>query len=214
MIKINLALRKQANFAARGGTQTGINTTRTMRLDVADLADLPWKKFLIAAIFLYAANWYVEDEKQKQMAALQAKIDAVNAEKVKLEGELTRVSTLEKAKAELDREELVVRQKIQILEGLIADRQTPTQVLLALSQTIPEQVWVTDFRFGQSGVHLNGNSISFGAVSDFIRTLSDSPHFTEMKLESTQTQPDPKGIEITQFEVSGKRKGTPDIGAR
>jgi Tfp pilus assembly protein PilN len=212
MIKINLALRKQPSGATEGtkGTGATFNTFslekfKDARLD--GLKELPIKKL---ALFITAIglSWYfMDDWKATKLADLDTEISKLTAERARLSKMLEKTKELDVLKKALETDEALIRNKIETVQKLIQDRQTPPKLLLSLSSGMPAEVWISDFKIEKDEVTFHGSSLNFGQISDFMKTINESALFKDVKLVKTEQAKDNKtGMEIADFELQAKRR--------
>ena len=56
-------------------------------------------------------------------------------------------------------------------------------MLLHISQVIPSDVWITDMQVKRGSIEIKGGTPGYNQVSDFLKALSGSAYFTEVKLQ-------------------------------
>ncbi len=223
MIKINLATKKQPVAVVSETTKTGTATgtlgtleafTRDARLDGLD----PKAFAKIGALILATVvAWYLlESRKASELERLDGEIATLNAEKARIEAQILKTKESEKIKTALEADELMIRTKIDTVQKLIQDRQTPPRVLLVLSSAIPQNVWLTEFTIKQGEVTFKGNSLGFGVISDFMKAIGESAMFMDVQLkgtERTNTGAQNQALastdeDVASFEISAKRRAT------
>lgn len=211
MIKINLALRKQPV----GGTTAGktgsfgamdLSSLKSIKFDAAALKSFPLQKLVLPVIVAVLANFTLQGHKESEVKAVQSEIDAVSAEKPKLQAEANKLKQYEDLKKSLEGDEFTIRTKIDTIRKLIADRSTPPKILLALASTVTEEVWISGFKVQDGSVLLQGYSYGFGPISDFMKNLSESAYFTDLKLNKTEQVKEQGFGEVASFELDAKRR--------
>jgi Tfp pilus assembly protein PilN len=212
MIRINLALRKQPSGAvdATKGTGATFNTFsldrfRDARLD--GLKDIPIKKLAVLVVVI-GVSWYVVDDwKSSRLAELDARVASISEERDRLAKGLAKAQELEVLKKALESDEAIIRNKIGTVQKLIQDRQTPPKVLLALSTSLPNGVWIKDFRIADDGVTFHGSSLNITQISDFMKAIGDNALFQDVRLVRTEQAKDSRsGLDIAEFELQAKRR--------
>lgn len=214
MIKINLALKKQAAASSEGkGSKLSLDTLSGLikgKIDLNSVRDfvegLPLRKYAsmlaVAIVATSLLNWREEKVQERWIEA----IDKLKAEQTQLKLALAKTKGFEDIKKSLDADDAMIRTKINVIQKLIADRQTPPKLLLSLSAGIPSEVWLSNFKFAPDGVNLKGYSLGFNQISDFMKNLGENAYFTDLKLQSTQQGKDDTGLTVAIFELSAKRR--------
>lgn len=202
MIKINLATRKQA----AGTTEIKDVKTALTRMDVDSLKALPLRRLGVLAVTLFAVSYVLDAYKEEELAKARAAFTKVQAEQTRLKAELASTKGFEAMKKALDADEEMIRAKIDTVQKLIADRQTPPKLLSALSSTIPGEVWLVDFKLDGEDVKFNGMSLGFNQISDFMKTLNENAYFMDVRLVATQQAQDETGTNVAKFELAAKRR--------
>ena len=207
MIKINLATRKQS--ASATGTAigpTGIANLFKFNSVVDGMKDLPVREIALYVV-MGTVGYFVADEfKVDQLKEATDQVTKVDEEKKKLQGEIVKLKGLDAVKAALEGDETVIRTKIETIQKLIAGRQIPPKILTTLSSGIPQEVWLSDLRIQESEVSIKGSSYGFNQISDFMKNLSDSAYFKDLKLLGTQQNKDSTGVNLATFVIVAKRR--------
>ena len=215
MIKINLALRKQPVGGGGGVAKTGsmaslgsfdLSSLKGLKIDTEALKDLPLRKVALPLIIGALASFTLDNYRDSELKALDAQMEVLAAEKPKLEAEANKIKQYEGVKKDLEADEFTIRTKIETIRKLVAGRTVPPKLLLALASTMPEEVWISGFKMASSSVTLQGFSYGFGPISDFMKNMSESAYFTDLKLNRTE-QVREQGIgEVATFELDAKRR--------
>lgn len=215
MIKINLALRKQAagaqssdagDKAAGGGGGLGGIKISKVAIDLDQLRELPLRQIAIVVAVYVVGGYVLEDYKAGEIAKVDATIAGLSAEKSKLTAEAAKMKGYEDLKKSLESDEKIMRTKIETIQKLIADRQSPPKVLISIAEAIPKDVWLQDFKIAKGEVTMKGYSLGFNQISDFMKSLNENVYFTDVGLKNTQQAKDEAGVEVANFELSAKRK--------
>ncbi len=203
MIKINLGSRKQPNYA------TGESGSKTLlgrvSLSKADFEDIPLRKIILAAIACVLANVLLEDFKQEKINEIDEKIRAGQKKLVLIQKEVEKTKGFEKVQKQLDEDELLIKNKIETIQKLISNRRRTAEMLLSLSETIPEEVWLKGFRSQSGLVQIQGRSRDYNFVSDFMRKLGESSYYQDLSLDAT-SQLIVNGVQIAEFGLKAKVK--------
>jgi Tfp pilus assembly protein PilN len=217
MIKINLASKKQAVTAqgAAGAApkrpsfdfkKIDLDTIRD-NLSFEFLKDPQTRKLLLVAVVsimcYLALDGYEADLVKKQDDILVQ----ITSDNLKLSAELAKTKGYEAIKLEIDTDEKILRTKLDTIKSLIAERQIPPKLLLALSNDIPSETWLSEFAITDKDLKLKGSSTGYGQISDFMKMLGESEYLTDVKLISSRQEKDPtNGMDLASFELSAKRK--------
>src|SRR6185503_10431241 len=96
--------------------------------------------------------------------------------------------------------------KLDTITKLVAGRQAPPKVLLAVSSGIPKEVWIGEIGIKDETMKVKGSSLGFAEISDFMKSLNESAFFTDLRLVDTKKGKDDQGYEVADFEISAKRR--------
>jgi hypothetical protein len=213
MIKINLATRKAAVTAtADGGKTSGtgfknfLNAGLKIDARLDGFKELPIRKLAVAALACYAASWMLDSYKEDELNKVAAIIAKARDDQTKLKTELAKTRGYEQIKKDLDNDEKTLRTKIETIQKLLAGRQTPPKMMIALSGAIPQDVWLTGLKIGEQDVSFKGASLGFNQISDFMKNLNESAYFTDVRLQGSQKSKDESGAEVAGFELEAKRR--------
>jgi Tfp pilus assembly protein PilN len=127
----------------------------------------------------------------------------IQTEKTKVEAQLRKFSGFEAQKAELEKTANAINIKITTIEKLIRGKDAAFKSLLALSQSLPKDVWLTDFVATPEEYQIRGSTSDIALVSDVMSKLGSSIYFKEVTLKSSQTD---QGGKISNFELSARRQ--------
>ncbi len=200
MIRINLALRKQSSSVTGNARSSAAVSTEALQDPQVKLAGA----FVVAAIALtYAADFYKEDE----LKAIDTRIEKYTAEQTKLKADLDKTKSYEKEKAELDANALLLRTQIDVIEKLLADRQSAPKFILGLSTVVPQDVWLRSLTVKGPEVSIIGSSKNFNSVTDLMHNLTDSPYLNGIQLKTSQQELDPLSRQlVATFDLAAKRR--------
>lgn len=215
MIRLNLATQKRP--AAAGGTE-GTSFTSVSGLNLKGVLDrlkgggssLPGdfnaRKVILVVVVGFMASYLVGDYKDGELAKLDQQIAALNAKKTEMDAELAKAKGYERVKAALEKDQNALQNKIQTIKNLVDGRQDSYKMLRALSDIIPPDVWITEFRVDGGKISLTGGSVGLDQVSKFMSNLSENIFFTELTLKSTTQERNKAGLEVSKFDLSARRR--------
>lgn len=221
MIRVNLATKKQSASVTGGassdrgglfgfltqGKDLDLTVIREVKNKLADLSVVvPFAKVALYLV-LSAVAWFGSSYwKDLQIEAEDALIAQENTEKQRLTISVGRLKKFEEAKKALEEDEKILRTKIDAIRQLIAKRGEPIKALLALSQSIPEDVWLSDFQIRSNDIEMHGFATQFEKITDFIKNLGENDLFTDLVLKNTQMSKDSSSVSTPSFDVSLKLK--------
>lgn len=125
-----------------------------------------------AAILLLAGTHLYQ---HYQLTGLETELTGLRAELQALNAKVKEVADLQMKIKDL-------RGKHKIIEDLNNKRSGPVLVMESLSQATPATLWLTDLRDVGGNLSLNGLAIDNETVANFMRSLAESKHFTNVEL--------------------------------
>jgi hypothetical protein len=200
MIKINLALQKRSSITADG--KSGKSLLSNSQLE--QLKELPIRRIAIPLVLAYVVSFGLDSIKEDKLADLDKLITKQKAEATKLESSLAKVKTYDALKKSLDADELAIKTKLDIIKKLMANRGFISKSLLSISSAAPKEVWLTGFKCDINSVTLQGSSLGFNQISDFMKNLNDTHLFSSIELVNSQQSKDI--ADGASFELTAKRK--------
>lgn len=207
MIKINLATRKQSVALASDGTQA-TSTQSLFKFDARldGVKDLPIRKYVVFFIAAFALHYFVGDFEQQKLATFDAEISKLNIEQSKLMADFNKTKQYAPLKKQLDQDETMIRTKINTVQKLIADRQTPPKLFAALSSATPDDVWLSEVEIKGDDVSFVGDAQQFSDIPDFMKSISESAYFSDISLDESDSTKDKDGQQIAHFKLTAKRR--------
>lgn len=130
------------------------------------------------------------------LAAVQTKIDASEAEKLRLKDVNEEKTKYEKEQGELER-------KLAIITKLQKERSVPVHLIDELTRVIDlgTPVWLDKFTFTPAGVTLSGYSLSNEALRPLVEGLERSPWYQGVELRWSEKR-EMSGREVFNFEIT------------
>jgi len=130
---------------------------------------------------------------------LKRQIASLDAETEELRVEVAKYEELTKEAKDLERKRKELQTKLDVIRDLDKKRVGPTRVLLDLSGSVPEKLWVEDFTEAGGVANIIGWALDNQTVAAFMRQLESSDYFNNVDLtEATQ----PEGTEQVKSFVS------------
>lgn len=129
---------------------------------------------LVALLAVAALFFYQKSEIGKEETLLAK----AQEEKRSLQYVVTKLDELQ-----LQRE--LLQRKIDLIIRLQAEQPSAVIILDDLSRKLPEWVWLTEATFDGNIVILKGRTVNNTLLSEYIRNLQESPHFSAVNLIQT-----------------------------
>jgi Tfp pilus assembly protein PilN len=217
VIRINLAARKQfgvvaggregaAAVAALGERFAALKAFDLRGLGLDALSSLPLRQLGTAIAAVAVAYTVAEGMKRDEVGKVMKEIEGERAAQVKLKADFERTKGYEPLKKQLDADEKTMRVKLETIQKLVADREVPPKLLIALAKGIPAEVWLSEFSADAKDVKMKGFSVGYDQISDFMRMLGESIYLTELQLVGSQQAKDAEGFLVQAFELAARRR--------
>jgi Tfp pilus assembly protein PilN len=207
MIRINLIQKKQASYVSGGGGKSGagggMSALQSLSAGGMEGAIALFKTIGIPLILCIAANFGYDSYIQQKTDAMNQEVASLDKEKDGLTKELQKIKGFESVKIELERNELILRAKIDTIEKLIRGRDFTVKSLITLAQSMPRDIWLTDLRATETNFEFRGGTVDLSFVSDFMTKLGQTIYFKEVTLKNTAE--DQNGRQAS-FELGAKRE--------
>lgn len=176
MIKVNLLpIKKQRK------QQSGLQQLILMGLAV-----------VLTLIVMVGLNSMYSSDIERNLAEIAEK----EAEVARLEKIIGEVNQYEAQKQKL-------LAQLKVIEELEKGKAGPVKVLDALATGIPKRVWIEKFDEREGNTTIAGFGLEMADISEFLKALEKSPHFTDVRLKYTEVL-NQKGLQTYRFELSTK----------
>ena len=97
------------------------------------------------------------------------------------------------------------KKKLESKIGVIADldraRSGPVRVLSELAARTPNRLWLTSLTTEGTTIVMAGESLDNDLVALFLRSLGESPYFTEVDLDKTEMKKETTGLRLMSFRI-------------
>jgi len=209
MIRINLLqVERSAKPVKRGvSLQLGGSLTSKMPLITSLI--------LVGAIGWVGYNFwslYMQDKK------VEAELTQARADEARLAPVLKQVEEFEARQKQLI-------QRVKLIEQLRQDQAVPVHLLDKISRSLPDRLWLTDFKEGpEASVTLDGMTSTLTSLADFIGNLENSGYFVRpveiITSEEQRGVTGQNGVTLirfsmrAQFLLPGATKPDPTGGAK
>jgi Tfp pilus assembly protein PilN len=170
MIRVNLLGAKEP--AARGGVFSG-------GAEPGIPSEPSEKSGLLLAILVLGGSlafigyqWW---SAKQAINKLDQEIASLNQEKARL---ATIIAQVKEYQRQLDE----LKQKEELIQRLMSEREGPVIMLDQLSAQLPDFIWLTTLTQTGTGVAVNGMAASYVSIADYIRKLEDTDYFRDVEL--------------------------------
>jgi Tfp pilus assembly protein PilN len=122
---------------------------------------------------------------EEKLTSVRTQVEDLTKEKEKVELKMKEIQGYEPKKRLLEANEAVIRTKIETIEKLIRNRDFTAKTLIALSQSLPKEVWITEMNQGESSYEIKGSTLDIGLISELMTRLGKSIYFKDVQLRSS-----------------------------
>ncbi len=142
----------------------------------------------------FVGNFLWASSRASELSARQAKVKSLKDEIGQLDRIIGEVKNIKDQQAAL-------REKLDILQQLKANRSGPVRVLDALASLTPKRLWLTKMEEKGGSVTYTGSASTIDDVSDFMTALKQNPHFGGVELGKTSAS-SKDGYEYVDFTLT------------
>jgi len=151
--------------------------------------------FAVLVVAGYVGNFVWASTRASHLETREAKVRATRDEIAQLDRIIGEVKNIKDQQAAL-------REKLDILTQLKANRSGPVKVLDALASLTPKRLWLTKMEEKGGAMTFTGAAATIDDVSEFMSALKGNSHFTGVELTKTAAVPPQKGVEYVDFTLS------------
>lgn len=227
MIRINLATKKrsaavQALEATGAGGEGGgglLDRLRSFKIGggasgdtgaraMAALSFAQAWKIGVAVLAVAVAYFYFGSQKEEELGKVRALVTAAQAEQAKLNAKVQQTSGYQAKKAQLEKDEKILRTKIETIKKLTDERDVPSRLMRELAEGVPGDLWFSAMDFDEEKrlIVLRGKSYAEASVNAFNKLLSSNAMFSGSEIKETTTERDSAGTEMFAFLIEARRK--------
>ncbi|RMH50436.1 MAG: fimbrial assembly protein [Zetaproteobacteria bacterium] len=179
-----------------------MNVSPLIRINLLPYRELRWRLKLLkmvsvaAAVFLSVVVLIVTVHlvTRSHLDRLVAEEQALQEENRRLKRKIGKIRNIDKLRAD-------VEAKLGVIDTLQEGRFRTLRLLLAISQAIPENVWVDSIRDDGKRFSIHGRGESNNVVAEFMRQLDASPSFANVRLDVIRRS-EVGGVRVRSFELS------------
>lgn len=116
------------------------------------------------------------------------KIQDVKDETARVEKRIKELDAIRLKVEDFKKKNQELEKRIQVIAQLEKNRVGPLYVMDALSDVIPEKLWINNFRNKGNGASFNGIAANEFIIADFMRNLQNNEHFTYANVGTIKNQ--------------------------
>ena len=155
---------------------------------------------LVTAAAVGSWWWYL----QRSRANVDVKIQAANAELLRLKDIAALVERASARKTELS-------ERLALIERLRSTMRGPVMLLETVSRSLPEGLWLIELKQAGTAVQIEGRATSLTSVTDFTKLIQDSGLFQPPVEIVTTTSEQVEETAIVRFVVKAEAKATAPV---
>lgn len=134
--------------------------------------------FALVVALGFAGNFLWAGSRASELKALESKLGATREEIAQLDRIIGEVKNIKDQQAAL-------REKLDILAQLKANRAGPVKILDALATVTPKRLWLTKLEEKGGAMTFTGAASTIDDVSEFMTALKGNTHFSGVELTKT-----------------------------
>ena len=211
MIKINLALKRQSSLVTDASPGSGVLGKMSVPgLKLGVLKELPIRRFIVPTAFYLIAAQMSEMYKKQLVDDVVAQIAQQSRKVSALEAEAAKLKDYEKLKMGLETDQSSIRNKMNIISELLAERTSKLRLLADLSSATPTDVWLKSIDEMDGMITISGSTESFNSIPDYLANLSEVKYLKNVKLiNGTKALSTQKGSSSGTKSQSGEEESLP-----
>jgi type IV pilus assembly protein PilN len=184
MIRVNL-LKPEKKEITEEPLGLAPEITEKRRTPIASL-------LILLAIAAVAILYFLQDKAIKSEREL---LNAAQEEKKQLQYVLAALERLEEQKSTLER-------KINLINYLKSRQEIAVRTMDELSKNIPGWVWLTETSYDAQAITIKGRALSNNLIADYVYNLENSPHLSNVKIESINQRSQQTGTPYLEFSLT------------
>ncbi|HWI41637.1 MAG TPA: PilN domain-containing protein [Verrucomicrobiae bacterium] len=131
-------------------------------------------------------------------------LTAIAKKKTEISAAETEIAQLKKKIGEIDNLKKVqeeVKKKLDILAQLRKGKSGPVERMLALSDSVPERLWITSYTEAGTGLKVDAVAYNEDLIADFIRKLESTKNYGRVELVVSE-QAAIAGTTVKKFSIT------------
>jgi type IV pilus assembly protein PilN len=154
--------------------------------------------FALVVVLGYAVNFVWASTRASELKTLDTKARATRDEITQLDRIIGEVRNIKE-------QQTALREKLDTLDRLKANRTGPVKVLDALATVTPKRLWLTKMEEKGGTVTFTGSASTIDDVSEFMTALKGNPHFTAIELTKTAAASSPqRKLDYVEFTLTAQ----------
>jgi type IV pilus assembly protein PilN len=153
--------------------------------------------FALLIVLGFIGNFLWASSRASELQAREAKVKSLRDEIAQLDRIIGEVKNIKDQQAAL-------REKLDILTQLKANRSGPVRVLDALATLTPKRLWLTKLEEKGGRLSFSGAAATIDDVSDFMTALKGDPHFSGIELAKTNAAGQGQKFEYVEFSLAAQ----------
>jgi type IV pilus assembly protein PilN len=149
--------------------------------------------FLVVTVVIMGGIYFYLLSK---ISSTKVAISQAESEIQQLKAKIGQIENLKKLEEE-------VRKKLDILNQLRVGKTGPVKRLAALSDAVPDKVWVTKYTESGESLSISGIAYTEELIADFMRNLEASRQYSLVELLVSE-QVDVSGVKAKRFDLTCK----------
>jgi len=148
----------------------------------------------LVLLLVAAAIGFTQSIISEKISESNARIAQMQRDIDQYKPQLEQVAAFRKKKKELET-------KINVIDDLDRARSGPVRVLSELASRTPDRLWLTSLETEGKTVVMAGQSLDNDLVALFLRSLGESPYFSEVDLDKTEMKGVSDGLRLMSFRI-------------
>ncbi len=136
-----------------------------------------------AGVLLFVVLLIIHIVQGNTISSIKNDINVKNKELAKLQTEVKMVEELKKQKT-------IFEQRLNAIKVLVGDRVFPVHLWAEVNNALPKFVWLTGLKQNGNNITLKGKAFTKIQISELYNRLSNSPYFTNVKINEIKTVKD------------------------
>jgi Tfp pilus assembly protein PilN len=173
-------------------------------------------KVAVIAAGIYLGGIVPATLHQTKLDELATTLDDVSKKEEELRGSLKQKQAIRQQMNQLNNDERDMRSQLDAVNALQRDRGLSFRTVDLFTKILPERVWISEIKLSDRNVNLQVSAWTLPAANEFIRAITESTQFTDVRFNSITTTPPSAPVEgvresvqaVKTFELSFKVKGT------
>lgn len=152
-----------------------------------------------AVVLALVVLFVMYNQKSNELAAINAHIASLQAERTRLQQVKAEVQRFEQQKA-------ILQQRINVIETLQANRSGGQQLLQMVANTVgrSDSLWLTTLERTGNNLTVTGEAASINAIANFITQMKRSGYFDKIEIQSAIENDIVKGAQTYGFTMSAQ----------